>query len=87
MVEVNKKNTESNESLVRRFVRKVQSSGKLLQVKKIQYRQPKLNKRKQRVSAIRRAKSKAEKEYLRKIGKLEENTYQSRGSKVKVKKK
>lgn len=86
MVEVAKKNNESNESLVRRFVRKVQSSGKLLQAKKVQYRQPKKNKRQLRESAIRRAKTKAEKDFLRKIGKLEEPTFRGRGPKKKNKK-
>ncbi|MFA6028099.1 MAG: 30S ribosomal protein S21 [Patescibacteria group bacterium] len=87
MVEVAKKTGESNESVVRRFVRKIQASGKLLQAKKNQYRQPKQNKRRVRESAIRRAKASAEREYLRKIGKLEESVFSARGSKIKVKKK
>ena len=86
VVEVSKKGNESNESLVRRFVRKIQSSGKLLQAKKIKFRQPKPNKRLVRQNAIRKSKIKEEKDFLRKIGKLEENTY-GRGVKVKIKKK
>lgn len=87
MVEVAKKTGESNESVVRRFVRKVQASGKLLQAKKIQFRQPKQNKRRLRESAIRRAKARVEREYLRKIGKLEEPVFSAKGSKIRVKKK
>lgn len=75
MVHVNKKNNESNESLVRRFVKKVQASGNLFQAKKKQYHQPKLNKRKTREKAQRKAEITAEKEFLKKIGKLEEKTF------------
>lgn len=85
MVEVNKKTGESNESLIRRFVRKIQSSGKLIQAKKNKFKQPKQNKRLLRQQAIRKSKITEEKEYLRKIGKLEENQY-GKGVKVKVKK-
>ena len=85
MVQVSKKNGESNESLVRRFVRKIQSSGKLLQAKKKQFKQPKENKRKLRQQAIRRSKVKAEKDHLRKIGKLEDVHSYGKGVKIKVK--
>ena len=85
MVQVKKKNGESNEGLVRRFVRKIQSSGKLLQVKKKQFQQPKPNKRKVREQAIRKTKVKNEKDFLRKIGKLDDRSY-GKGVKIKVKK-
>ena len=71
---VRKNETESNESLVRRFVRKVQASGNLLQVKRKQYRQRPVSKRLKRASAILRTKSREQREFLRKIGKLEEPT-------------
>ena len=73
MIEVVKKEGESNESAIRRFVRKVQSSGKLVLAKKKMFAQPKLNKRQVKQSAIRRKKIEEEKEILRKTGKLEEN--------------
>jgi ribosomal protein S21 len=85
VVEVKKKTGESNEGLVRRFIRKIQSSGKLIQVKKKQFRQPTLNKRKVRLQAIRREELKKEKELLRKTGKLDESPY-SRNPKIKIKK-
>lgn len=88
MVEVKKKTGESNEGLVRRFIRKIQSSGKLIQVKKKQFHQPALNKRKVRLQAIRREELKKEKEILRKTGKLDESPYgrHYRNPKIKIKK-
>ncbi|MDP3970152.1 MAG: hypothetical protein Q8P90_00460 [bacterium] len=66
--------------MIRRFVRKVQASGKLNLAKQNQYRQPKKSKRLRRRSAIKQAELRQEKEHLRKIGKLEE-----RGSRSKTK--
>lgn len=71
-ITVRKNEGESNESLVRRFVRKVQASGNLLLIKKKQFRQRPVSKRLKRRSAILRAGSRAKREYLRKIGKLDE---------------
>lgn len=79
MVESRKKESESNDNLIRRFTRRVQSSGILLHVKKIRYHQPKKNKNQQREDAIRRAKFRTKQDYLRKIGKLEEPTGGFRG--------
>lgn len=72
MVSVRKNETESNEALIRRFVRKVQSSGNLILVKKKKYRKGKMSKMLRRRSAIRREELRQEKEFLRKIGKLDE---------------
>lgn len=69
MVEVKKKESESLSSLLRRFSRKVQQSGILLEARKVRfYKRPK-SKREQKESAQRRAKIAKEKEHLRKIGK------------------
>lgn len=72
MVEVHKRNNESSESLIRRFSRKVQASGVLLQAKKIQYYQRKKSRQKVREDAKRRAELLAERERLIKLGLLEE---------------
>lgn len=72
MVEVHKRNNESSESLIRRFSRKVQASGVLLQAKKIQYYQRKKSRQKVREEAKRRAELVAERERLIKLGLLEE---------------
>lgn len=72
MVSVRKNDVESNEALIRRFVRKVQSSGNLILVKKKKYRKGKESKMLRRRSAIRREELRQEKDFLRKIGKLDE---------------
>lgn len=72
MLEVKKKDTESNEALIRRFTRRVRQSGFILEVKKTQHREVEPNKSELREAALRRKSVRSEKEYLRKIGKLEE---------------
>lgn len=71
-ITVRKNEGESNEGIVRRFVRKVQASGNLLVIKKKQFRQRPVSKRLKRRSAILRTEARTKREYLRKIGKLEE---------------
>ncbi len=72
MVEVKKKNGESTESLLRRFTKRVQSSGVLLHAKKGRFYSSKKSKREEREDAARRQLIQEKKEYLRRIGKLEE---------------
>jgi len=72
VITVEKKEGESNDSVMRRFTRKVQSSGVLIRKKRGQYREKEPNKRAKKISAIRRTRSKAERAYLIKVGKLEE---------------
>lgn len=79
VIDVNKKEGESNESLMRRFTRRVQSTGMLNRVKKQQFKAKKPNKRAQRLAAIRRSKVAEEREFLRKIGKLDELLERGRG--------
>mgnify|MGYP001614118945 CR=1 FL=1 len=72
MVEVRKKDNESTESLLRRFTKRVQLSGVLIEVKKGQYQEPSKSREQRRVSALRRNKIRSKREYLKKIGKLDE---------------
>ncbi|HLD28433.1 MAG TPA: 30S ribosomal protein S21 [Patescibacteria group bacterium] len=72
MAEVKRKKGETFESLVRRFNKKIQQSGRLLQSRKIRYFEPKKNKTMIRSSAARRGEINAKREYLKKIGKLVE---------------
>ncbi len=72
VVEVKKKDGESVESLLRRFTKKVQQSGVLLRAKRSRFFEPPRSKRAIRASAIRRSEIKVRKDFLRKIGKLEE---------------
>lgn len=72
MVEVKKKDNEGADSLIRRFSRRVQQSGVLLQARKIRFHERKKNKRKVREEAIRRAELMAERERLIKLGEIDE---------------
>ncbi len=74
MLEVKKKDHESVDSLLRRFHRKVQQSGILVEAKKVRfYEQPK-SRRRRREDAIRRTEIRKERDVLRKLGKLEERS-------------
>lgn len=69
MIQVTKKDkAESTESLVRRFSRKVQQSGMLMQVKQLQYFEKPLSKRERRIKAIARRERKAQKAMRMKLG-------------------
>jgi len=72
VAEVKRKKGESFEGLLRRFSRKVQQSGRILQAKKIRFRQKDKNKNQQKASALRRNEIKVKREYLKKIGRLPE---------------
>lgn len=72
MVEVSRNQNESNEALVRRFLKQVQQSRILISAKKRRFYEPPKNKREIRESAKRRQVVKDRKAYLRKIGKLDE---------------
>lgn len=72
MVEVHKKDGESSETLIRRFTKKVQQSGVLIRAKKGRFFVPDKTKREVRLDAQRRKVVRAQRELLRKLGKLEE---------------
>ncbi|HAH04301.1 MAG: hypothetical protein UV78_C0019G0003 [Parcubacteria group bacterium GW2011_GWA2_43_17] len=72
MLEVKKKDGESFESLMRRFSKKLLQSGRIIQAKKVRYFTKQLNKRAQKLKALRRGEMNKKREYLRKIGKLDE---------------
>ncbi len=72
MVEVKRKKGESFEALLRRFSRRIQQSGSVLQAKKTRFRTDEKNKNAQRDAALRRQFLAARREYLLKSGKLKE---------------
>jgi ribosomal protein S21 len=80
MVEVRKRDNESSDSLIRRFSRKVQESGVLLQARKVQFFQRKKSKKKIRQEAQRRSELQAERERLIKLGEIDEYSYPASGS-------
>ena len=78
MVEVERKEGESAESLLRRFSRRVQQSGVLIRAKRKRFYEREKNKRAVRDSALRRNVARAKHEQLRKLGKLEEEPRRGR---------
>jgi len=72
LVEVRRKEGESIEGLLRRFTKKLQQSGRLLTAKKNRFYQPPPNKREIKEDALRRKSMREVKEYLRKIGRLDD---------------
>lgn len=76
MVEVKRKKGESFESLLRRFSRRLQQSGKALEVRKFRFHTHKPNKTKQKTSALRRMQLREKREYLLRTGQLTEDRTQ-----------
>jgi len=72
MIEVKKKDNESIGSLLRRFSRKVQQSGLLLQARSSRFQEKSKSRTERRKSALRRNEIVAQKEKDRKLGKLDE---------------
>ena len=72
MTEIKRKKNETFESLLRRFNKRMQQSGKVLQTKKVRFFQKPANKNLRRALALRRLRIKQQREYLKKIGKLQE---------------
>jgi ribosomal protein S21 len=72
MAGITRKKGETFESFFRRFSKKVQESGRLLQAKKIRFFDHHKSRTKIKADALRRIEIRDEKEYLKKIGKSEE---------------
>lgn len=71
-ITVEKKDGESNESLMRRFTKKVQSSKMLISVKSKQFKYSKDSENKVKKNALAKQTIKEQYDYLRKSGKLDE---------------
>ncbi|MFA4871483.1 MAG: 30S ribosomal protein S21 [Patescibacteria group bacterium] len=78
VVEVKRKKGETFEALVRRFSKKIQQSGRLIQSRKIRYYEAKKNKTAVRTAAARRQEINVKRDYLKKIGKLVEEPRSNR---------
>lgn len=72
VIEVNKRGKETSASLLRRFVKKVQQSGVLLEVRDRKFFKKEKTKREKKLYALRREKIKKEIEHLKKLGKFKE---------------
>ena len=74
MVEFKRKKGESFESFLRRFNKRLLQSGKLYEARQKKYLAPKRSKNLQKKRALVGLKLKSKKEYLRKVGKLQEES-------------
>jgi ribosomal protein S21 len=72
VAEVKRKKGETFESLLRRFHKKLQQSGRLIQSRKIRFHDRPKNKNRVRREALRRKEIREKREYLKKIGKLKD---------------
>lgn len=73
MVEVKRKKSESFEALLRRFSKRVQQSGRILQAKKVRFFHDEKSKTATRSAALRRDYLGQRREYMLKSGKLKES--------------
>jgi ribosomal protein S21 len=71
-VEVHRRRGESFDGFIRRFGRKVQMSGRLIQARKIRFHKPETSKPIQREAALKRERRRSYYIYLEKLGKLDE---------------
>ena len=74
MVEFRRKQGESFENFLRRFNKSLQQSRKLYEIRQRQFLMPKKNKNKQKEYALISMKLRAKREWLRKTGKLKDET-------------
>lgn len=74
MSEIKRKKGESFDAFIRRVKRRWMQSGKILQARKVQFFVPRKSKSVRKKSAVRRTKMVSKINYLRKIGKLPEET-------------
>ena len=71
-LEIFKQERETSQSLVRRFQKRIQQSGLLLQARKIRFRQRRKSEQMKKRAALRREELKKEYEKLKKLGKISE---------------
>lgn len=74
MSEIKRRKNESFESYMRRVKKRWQQSGKILQVKKIRYHEREKSRNMRRKSALHSLKVAGKMEYLKKIGRLPEDS-------------
>jgi ribosomal protein S21 len=77
MIEVKRKDRESSESLIRRFSRRVQQSGVLVQARRSRFRSEEKTKREMIAGAIYKEKVKKVVNKLKKMGKFDEGNFKN----------
>ena len=74
MIEVKRKDRETTESLIRRFSRRIQQSGVLMQVRRSRFRKDEKSKTKKREEALYKIRIRKEIDKLKKMGKFDDET-------------
>ena len=82
MIEVKRKERETSESLIRRFGRRVQQSGILVQARKTRFRSEEKSKTEIRQGAMYKAKVKKVVDRLKKMGKFDEENFKNAKKKM-----
>ncbi|MDQ1284577.1 MAG: hypothetical protein QG620_925 [Patescibacteria group bacterium] len=77
MIEVKKKDRESSESLIRRFSRRVQQSGVLMQARRGRFRKDEKSKREVRERAMYKEKVRKVVSKLKKMGKFDDQNFKN----------
>ena len=72
MSEIKRKQNETFEAFFRRFTKTMQQSGKIIQARKIKYLEKDPSRNENRKSALIKNKKSKERDYLKKIGKIDE---------------
>ena len=82
MIEVKRKERETSESLIRRFGRRVQQSGILVQARKTRFRSEEKSKTEIRQGAMYKSKVKKVVDRLKKMGKFDEENFKNAKKKM-----
>ena len=82
MIEVKKKEHETNESLIRRFSRRIQQSGVLMTARKSRFQVKKKSKKQQREEALYKIKIRKEIEKLKKLDKFDDEALKAIKKKI-----
>jgi ribosomal protein S21 len=84
MVYVYKKNDrETTENMIKRFTRRVQQSGVLMQVRKNRFAQPEKNKTARRQEALYKNRMRKEVDKLKKLGRFDDDAFKELKKKIK----
>lgn len=82
MIEVSKKEKETNESLIRRFSRLVKQSDFLNDVRRVRYNRKDKSKQEKREEAIYKVKMRKEIDKLKKLGKFDDDNVKNIKKKI-----
>lgn len=77
MIEVKKKDRETSESLIRRFSRRVQQSGVLVQARRVRFRTEEKSKRQIREGAMYKERVRKVVTKLKKMGKFDDQSFKN----------